>query len=148
MIPGSQDGKIPLKPSTCCLRLGLQNYKLKQVKAFCSAVKGNRYKKGTTPKHQEVEKGRMGNCFNETDLCTFEMEYCLCMAGSNLILIYTLKLFSCLLGCKVFSLQQGGDKQRGFWIAAQPYTSFLSMGVSGSCISVSQSSFRAQEGNF
>lgn len=50
----------------------------------------------------------MGNCFNETDLCTFEMEYCLCMAGFNLILIYPLKLFSCLLGCKVLSLSSNG----------------------------------------
>lgn len=30
---------------------------------------------------------RMGNCFNETDLCIFKMGYCLCLAVFNPILI-------------------------------------------------------------
>lgn len=39
----------------------------------------------------------MGKYFNETDLCTFKMGYCLGMAGFNLILIFVSQLFSCLL---------------------------------------------------
>lgn len=39
----------------------------------------------------------MGEYFNETDLCTFKMGYCLGMAGFNLILIFVPQHFSCLL---------------------------------------------------
>lgn len=39
----------------------------------------------------------MGEYFNETDLRTFKMGYCLGMAGFNLILIFVPQRFSCLL---------------------------------------------------